>query len=122
MAPFLPRRRAREFLYVAPSEWPLAVKRLEQGDRKRELVDPRIEVRLSKLLRSHIRRRADRPGDGFERPSTRDVQSPREPEIEDTGPSVVTDDDVVGLEVAMNQSDGVSRGEAGQVPPARLHL
>jgi hypothetical protein len=84
--------------------WPLAVQRLPQRRAKRELVDPRIEVFAARLLRRHVRRRADHVLD-------RTVVRSREPEVGDPRAPVVADQHVIGLEVAVDDAGGVCRGE-----------
>jgi hypothetical protein len=101
-----------------------AVQRLEQACTQRELIGRRPRREALELLGGHVRRRAGQAHAlggalggrrrrrrvlGRRRPSTR----PCEPEIHQAHAALAVDHHVLGLDVAVDQTRGVGRREAG---------
>jgi hypothetical protein len=97
-----------------------AVEGLVQGDAEAELVGASVRRVAVELFGRHVQRGADqRAGAGaaevvraaVERRFT--LEGAREAEVEDAGAAVVADEDVVGLDVAMDDAGRVRGGQAG---------
>jgi len=110
---------------------PVTVERLVQRDAEAELIGARVDVAAAELLRRHVCRRSEHHAGVRERELVeRDRhalggevgrRSRRgEPEVGDTHPAVAADQHVVGLEVAVNDASGMSRGEATSGCEVRL--
>ena len=110
----------------------LAEERRIEGDAERELIGGGVDGSVQELLRRHVCGRAEQ-GAGASEPQVegrrgaggdprrrlvalglvaRPRPRPREAEVEHADPSVVADDRVAGLEVAVDQAGGVGRREA----------
>ncbi|MFO0636794.1 MAG: hypothetical protein U0168_28520 [Nannocystaceae bacterium] len=130
----------RDRCSAGATEGPLAEQALPQRDAEGELIGAVIDREPAPLLGGHVRRRAhDRAGHGqtldhvggralgrarqrrasgctrrgrLRRQLALDVDAPRESEVEHAHATVVADQHVVGLEVAVHQPDGVGGREA----------
>jgi len=134
----------QQFGEVAPGERHALGQGLEQGGRERELVACRRHVAAVMLLGRHVLRRADdRPRCGALRRGEIRAHPPRgvrfegghrlgvvggvqggqigvvfpdQPKIDEFGDAVGREDDVVGLDVAVDEPRGVHGGQPGRDP------
>ena len=127
---------------IALAERPIPVERFPHRDAEAELIGSRIDLQAAMLLGCHVARRADHAAGhrkgrlaGAARirrarsgrrtraglgglPVRRQVSGSSEPKIHDARTGVVTEQYVVGLEVAMDEPDLVR----GRQPPPCLEI
>jgi hypothetical protein len=112
-----PSRHLRPRRHLAegrPHERPLAVERLEEGHAEAELVGTGVHRDPPELLGCHVGGSAEdqTPFGGKSRQlATRLWSRLGEPEVGNAHPAVPPQKDVLGLEIAMDQSGGVRGGE-----------
>ncbi len=116
-----------ELVQIAAREGALAVERLPERDAEAEQIGALVGGVAAELLERHVGRRAEDRAGGRQRDrwwaGQRGLGHPRgqggfdrrelrEPEVGHAHASVVADEDVVGLEVAVDDAGGVGGGEA----------
>ncbi|MCY1008945.1 hypothetical protein OV079_25985 [Nannocystis pusilla] len=130
--PLEPRRqlpahhRVRDLVGGLAGERPLAVQRLVERHAQAELVGQRVGRAAAELLRRHVRRRPEQDARGRAgrlRPRQRDlvgvlvvvlVAEADQAEVDHADPAVAADQDVVGLDVAVDEAGRVRRRQAAR--------
>ncbi|MCY1011626.1 hypothetical protein OV079_39910 [Nannocystis pusilla] len=117
------QQRAADLLDRGAGERPLAVERLPQGHAVAELIAARVGRRAEELLGRHVRGRADEAAVLGEQQAGHAhvaervelglaIDRRRQAEVEHARAAVLADDDVVGLDVAVDHAARVGRLQA----------